>query len=157
MTTAAEEYAGNVCSFDAAITLLRMADVVRARLEASLDGIDLSWARYELLNCLARRGPMTFSGLAHALVRHRTSIATTTSILEDAGLVARFANPQKPQQYLVRLTRSGQDLQGKAYQMISRRIMSTQDPEAVFEALHVVDRGLLGVGVGAARSPASSQ
>lgn len=116
------------------VALLRLADTVRAELEAALAGSGISWARYEILSCLTRLGALTYSDLAHALVRHRTSIATTVGFLETAGLVAREANPDKPQQHLVRLTTRGDTIRLKAERVLARRFTSGSD-----NTLHALD------------------
>lgn len=83
------------------VALLRLAETVRAGLENSLDGIGLSWARYEILEVLSERGAMTYGDLGRSLLRHRTSIGATVCALEISGLVVRECNPTKHQQYKV--------------------------------------------------------
>ncbi|MFC8178796.1 MarR family winged helix-turn-helix transcriptional regulator [Rhodococcus sp. NPDC057297] len=109
------------------VALVRLADTVRAELEQALNGSGVSWARYEILSCLTRLGALTYSDLAHALVRHRTSIAATVGFLETAGLVVREANPDKPQQHLVRLTTRGDTVRLKAERVLARRFSAGSD------------------------------
>ena len=145
MTAVSERHIGDspADGVQASVALLRIANTVRARCEVSLAGIDLSWARYEILSCLTRVGAMTYSQLGHSLVRHRTSIATTVSALERAGLVVRESNPERSQQHLVRVTERGESLRIRADRMLARRYTPDVADDSVFEALSVLERRLL--------------
>lgn len=143
MTLTSELHTGATSSPPAlavSVALLRLADTVRAELEQALDGSGVSWARYEILSCLTRLGSLTYSDLAHALVRHRTSIATTVGFLETAGLVVREANPDKPQQHLVRLTTRGDTIRLKVERMLARRFTAGTDSDQAFDALRALEQ-----------------
>lgn len=87
--------------------LLGLASGVRTRLSEVFETRGLSWPRYEILAYVCRTGPVPYSIIARELVRHRTSVTAIVGALEGAGLVSKYPNPQKPQQFLVHSTDSG--------------------------------------------------
>ncbi|WP_072806130.1 MarR family winged helix-turn-helix transcriptional regulator [Rhodococcoides yunnanense] len=130
-------------SMEAVVALLRLADTVRAGLEESLDGLGLSWARYEVLEVLSEHSTMTYGQLGRHLVRHRTSIGVTVCAMEKSGLVVRTPNPRKPQQYVVTLTAPGSTILERAQRMLSRDAARRIEAGAILDALDVVRHHIL--------------
>lgn len=131
---------------DPYIEVLRLADRLRLGFEKSLDGIGLSWARYEVLEALAERGTMTYSDLGRFLVRHRTSIGETVCALEKSGFVVREPNRLKQQQFVVRSTTSGQAKTAHARRVLSRDRARHIDRNAALSALDAIRQHLLDTG-----------
>ena len=78
----------------AMIGLLRAAGVVQERLEAGLDAIGLSPAKYQALDALVRAGkPLALSELAGCLKCVRSNITQLADRLETDGLVKRVDDP----------------------------------------------------------------
>ena len=124
-------------------TVLRMASAARVRLAEALYAQGLSWARYEVLELICRRGPLSYSALSRELVRHRTSITATTASLVDAGLLVRSVNPRNRQQYLVDATDSGYRAVTRAERALERarsRMAVDADSEQTLEVLRGIEK-----------------
>lgn len=104
-----------------ASTVFRLASVARGRLSDALRRHGLSWARYEVLDVVCRQGPVSYSEVSRALCRHRTSITSTAAVLESRNLIARFANPCNPQQWML----EGTELGRRTVERASRALTST--------------------------------
>ncbi|MFY2788564.1 MarR family transcriptional regulator [Rhodococcus sp. KRD162] len=148
MTALAESFGGDtsaVHSTDLEIvsTVLRIASAARVRLAEALDAHGLSWARYEVLELVCTRGPMSYSALSRELVRHRTSITATTASLVEAGLLVRSVSPRNSQQYLVEATDSGQRAVRRAERALERvrsRMAVDSDSARTLEVLRGIER-----------------
>ena len=94
----------------AAITsIMRVQQLVLARVEAVLKPFDLSFARYEVLRLLAftRTGSMPLGSAASRLQLHPTSVSSTVARLERAGLVVRTAHPTDGRAVMLTITEAG--------------------------------------------------
>ncbi|MBY4402702.1 MarR family transcriptional regulator [Rhodococcus fascians] len=148
MTALAESFGGDTSpahstEFEIVSTVLRMASAARVRLAEALDAQGLSWARYEVLELVCRRGPLSYSALSRELVRHRTSITATTASLVDAGLLVRSVNPRNRQQYLVDATDSGYRAVTRAERALERarsRMAVDADSEQTLEVLRGIEK-----------------
>ena len=148
MTALAESFDGGTSpthstEFEIVSTVLRMASAARVRLAEALDAQGLSWARYEVLELVCRRGPTSYSMLSRELVRHRTSITATTANLVDAGLLVRSVNPRNRQQYLVEATDSGHRAVTRAERALERarsRMAVDADSEHTLEVLRGIEK-----------------
>ncbi|MDJ0004017.1 MULTISPECIES: MarR family transcriptional regulator [Nocardiaceae] len=148
MTALAESFDGDTSpahstEFEIVSTVLRMASAARVRLAEALDAQGLSWARYEVLELICRRGPLSYSALSRELVRHRTSITATTASLVDAGLLVRSVNPRNRQQYLVDATDSGYRAVTRAERALERarsRMAVDADSEQTLEVLRGIEK-----------------
>jgi DNA-binding MarR family transcriptional regulator len=96
-----------------------LRDVVRSltrRLRAESAGHELSMSQAGVLVHLHKAGPSTVADLAR--LEHVTpqSMGTTVASLEEAGLVARAADPNDGRRWNARLTEAGKQvlLQGRA-------------------------------------------
>ncbi|WP_415973928.1 MarR family transcriptional regulator [Rhodococcus sp. 077-4] len=129
--------------FEIVSTVLRMASAARVRLAEALDAQGLSWARYEVLELVCRRGSMSYSALSRELVRHRTSITATTASLVEAGLLVRTVNPRNRQQYMVEATDSGHRAVTRAERALERsrsRMAVDTDSARTLEVLRGIEK-----------------
>ncbi|MCZ4521996.1 MarR family transcriptional regulator [Rhodococcus ruber] len=148
MTALAESFDGGTSpahstELEIVSTVLRMASAARVRLAEALDAQGLSWARYEVLELVCRRGPTSYSTLSRELVRHRTSITATTASLVDAGLLVRSVNPRNRQQYLVEATDSGHRAVTRAERALERaraRMAVDADSAQTLEVLRGIEK-----------------
>ena len=148
MTALAESFDGGASpahstELEIVSTVLRMASAARVRLAEALDAQGLSWARYEVLELVCRRGPTSYSMLSRELVRHRTSITATTATLVDAGLLVRSVNPRNRQQYLVEATDSGDRAVTRAERALERaraRMAVDADSAQTLEVLRGIEK-----------------
>lgn len=147
MTALAESFDGDTSpahstELEIVSTVLRMASAARVRLAEALDAHGLSWARYEVLDLVCRRGPTSYSTLSRELVRHRTSVTATTATLVDAGLLVRGVDPQNRQQYLVEATDSGHRAVTRAESALERarsRMAVDADSARTLEVLRGIE------------------
>jgi DNA-binding MarR family transcriptional regulator len=86
------------------------------RLRAESTGQPLSTSQAEVLVRLHRSGPSTVADLARAERVTPQSMGTTVASLEEAGLVARTADPSDARRWNARLTEAGRRvlLEGRA-------------------------------------------
>lgn len=148
MTAIAESFDGGTSpvhstELEIVSTVLRMASAARVRLAEALDAQGLSWARYEVLELVSRRGPMSYSALSRELVRHRTSITATTASLVESGLLVRSANPRNRQQYMVEVTDSGHRAVTRAERALERarsRMAVDADSARTLEVLRGIEK-----------------
>ncbi|OZC78896.1 hypothetical protein CH251_04010 [Rhodococcus sp. 06-462-5] len=148
MTALAESFDGGTSpvhstELEIVSTVLRMASAARVRLAEALDAQGLSWARYEVLELVSRRGPMSYSALSRELVRHRTSITATTASLVESGLLVRSVNPRNRQQYMVEATDSGHRAVTRAERALERarsRMAVDADSARTLEVLRGIEK-----------------
>ncbi|MEU3475687.1 hypothetical protein CH272_25655 [Rhodococcus sp. 05-340-1] len=148
MTALAESFDGGTSpvhstELEIVSTVLRMASAARVRLAEALDAQGLSWARYEVLELVSRRGPMSYSALSRELVRHRTSITATTASLVESGLLVRSVNPRNRQQYMVEATDSGHRAVVRAERALERarsRMAVDADSARTLEVLRGIEK-----------------
>lgn len=88
--------------------LLAAARNVRGRIEAALEAVDLSGARFQALDHLARAGePIPLGELAGCLGCARSNVTQLVDRLEEDGLVRRIAHPQDRRAIRAELTPLG--------------------------------------------------
>lgn len=92
---------------DLSTLLLDLASATRSRMSGQLARHGLTWAKYEVLELLNRRGPCACTELARTLGRHRTTVGATVIKLEHIGLVARSTTPMNTQRLIIDLTAAG--------------------------------------------------
>lgn len=109
----------------AAITsIMRVQQLVLARVEAVLRPFNLSFARYEVLRLLAftRNGEMPMGSAASRLQVHPTSVSSTVARLERDGLVTRGQHPEDGRAVMLALTDAGRELAGKATESLNTEV-----------------------------------
>jgi DNA-binding MarR family transcriptional regulator len=108
-------------------SLVRATQLVMERIEAVLRPLDLSFARYEVLQLLAftRSGGMPMARLGSLLQVHPTSVTSAVVRLERQGHVERLKAPTDGRVVLATITASGREAVRVATEGLNR---------AVFEA-----------------------
>jgi len=96
----------------AAVTsVMRVQQIMQARVDEVLRPFGLTFARYELLMLLhfSRRGSLPVKKASERLQVHPTSVTNAVDRLQAAGLVIRKPHPTDGRAVLVELTNSGRD------------------------------------------------
>ena len=95
-------------STEAAIALLRTANVLHRRAEAISQREGLSLQQYNVLRILrGARGPLPTMEIAERLVEMAPGITRLTNVLEDRGLIRREQWPGDRRQVLCQITSAG--------------------------------------------------
>jgi DNA-binding MarR family transcriptional regulator len=92
-------------------SVMRVQQLLSARVESALAPFELSFARYELLRLLAftRRGELPLSRLSALLQVHPTSVTNAIQRLVADGLVVRAPHPSDGRAAVAVLTDAGRD------------------------------------------------
>ena len=109
----------------AAVTsVVRVQQIMMARVEEVLRPHDLSFARYELLTLLhfSRSGSMPLARIGARLQVHPASITNAVDRCEAQGLVRRLPHPSDRRTTLAELTPAGRDLVLKATDSLNREV-----------------------------------
>lgn len=93
----------------AVTSIMRVQQILLARIEATLRPHGVSFARYEMLRLLAftRDGRMAMNRARRLLQVHPTSVTSIADRLERDGLVERVPHPSDGRSTLLALTRRG--------------------------------------------------
>jgi DNA-binding MarR family transcriptional regulator len=100
----------------AVTSLMRVQQLVLARLDGLLKPLGLTFARYEALVLLtfSSRGSLPLGKMGERLQVHPTSVTSIVDRLESAGLVVRRPHPEDGRAVLAEITRKGRTLVEKA-------------------------------------------
>ena len=100
----------------AVTSLMRVQQLVLARLDAILKPHALSFARYEALVLLtfSSRGSLPLGKMGERLQVHPTSVTSIVDRLEAAGLVVRRRHPEDGRAVLAEITEDGRALVERA-------------------------------------------
>lgn len=100
----------------AVTSLMRVQQIVLARLDEVLRPHGLTFARYEALVLLtfSRAGALPLGKMGERLQVHATSVTSIVDRLESAGLVARRRHPEDGRAVLAEITEAGRDLVERA-------------------------------------------
>jgi DNA-binding MarR family transcriptional regulator len=92
-------------------SVMRVQQLLSARVEAALAPFDLSFARYELLRLLAftQRGELPLSRVSALLQVHPTSVTNAIQRLVADGLVVRAPHPSDGRAAIAVLTDAGRE------------------------------------------------
>jgi DNA-binding MarR family transcriptional regulator len=97
--------------------LLRTADAIEKRIDASLEGVELSLPKFSALKHLALAGePLALSELASRMVCVRSNISQLVDRLEADGLVRRVEDPKDRRCIRAALTPLGKERQAAGAQ-----------------------------------------
>ena len=101
-----------VTPMHAVTSLMRVQQLVLARLDALLRPHGLTFARYEALVLLvfSTRGSLPLGKMGERLQVHPTSITSIIRRLVDDGLVRRVPHPEDGRAVLAEITQEGRDL-----------------------------------------------
>jgi DNA-binding MarR family transcriptional regulator len=105
-----------VPAMHAVTSLMRVQQLVIARLDAILKPHGLTFARYEALVLLvfSSRGSLPLGKMGERLQVHPTSVTSIVRRLESSGLVVRRAHPEDGRAVLADITDAGRTLVQKA-------------------------------------------
>jgi DNA-binding MarR family transcriptional regulator len=100
---------GGVEQMHAVTSLMRVQQLVLARLDELLKAHGLTFARYEALVLLtfSRAGALPLGKMGQRLQVHPTSVTSIVDRLEAAGLVVRRRHPDDKRAVLAEITASG--------------------------------------------------
>ena len=103
-------------------SLVRVQQLVLGRIEELLRPHGLTFARFEVLRLLAfsRRGVLPVGKVGERLQVHPASVTNAVQRLEDAGLVARSANPA-----LAAITPAGRRLVAECTELLNREVFAS--------------------------------
>lgn len=101
-----------VPAMHAVTSLMRVQQLVLARLDALLKPHGLTFARYEALVLLtfSSRGSLPLGKMGERLQVHPTSVTSIVRRLEEDGLVRRVPHPEDGRAVLAEITSKGREL-----------------------------------------------
>lgn len=102
----------------ACTSIMRVHQIVLARIEAALRPFELTFARYEALVLLyfSRQGELPLGKMGDRLMLHPTSVTNIVDRLEEQGLLRRVPHPTDRRTTLAQLTDEGRTLVEEATQ-----------------------------------------
>jgi len=89
-------------------------------IQRELSEIAISQAEAHVLSQLSARGPCSIADVHRSFGHRRSTLTSILDRLEDRGLIAREIHPGDRRSYLLRLTREGRTLAGKARRTLER-------------------------------------
>ena len=107
-------------------SIVRVDQIIQARIDAVLRPMELSFARYELLVLLdfSRNGALPLGKIGDRLQVHPASITNAVNRLEADGLVTREPHPDDGRTTLASLTGKGRSLARRATKELNREVFS---------------------------------
>ncbi|KAA1426249.1 MarR family winged helix-turn-helix transcriptional regulator [Nocardioides antri] len=107
---------GAVPAMHAVTSLMRVQQLVLARLDALLKPHGLSFARYEALVLLvfSSRGSLPLGKMGERLQVHPTSVTSIVRRLESSGHIRRLPHPEDGRAVLAEITPAGRELVERA-------------------------------------------
>jgi DNA-binding MarR family transcriptional regulator len=118
---------GRAASGMAVVTsIMRVQQVLLARVEAVLRPLGLTFARYEVLMLLrfSRRGELPVGKIGERLQVHPASVTNAVQRLEQDGLVSRSANPGDGRSVLAAITDTGLELTAVATERLNAEVFA---------------------------------
>lgn len=108
-------------------SIMRVQQVLLARVEAVLRPLGLTFARYEVLMLLrfSRTGCLPVGKIGERLQVHPASVTNAVQRLELDGFVTRTANPADGRSVLAEITASGKRLTDEATPQLNAQVFST--------------------------------
>ncbi|WP_415973821.1 MarR family winged helix-turn-helix transcriptional regulator [Rhodococcus sp. 077-4] len=126
--------------FELLSLVLRLSQQLRSELTEALTPLEMTWARYEVLDALCRFGPASYGSLARRLGRHRTSVAATIANLENSQFVGRTLAGGHSQRWIVEVTGRGELAAERAERALTRvDPIGTADRYALLSVLRELD------------------
>lgn len=107
-------------------SIMRVQQVLLARVEAVLRPLGLTFARYEVLMLLrfSRKGCLPVGKIGERLQVHPASVTNAVQRLEQDGFVIRSANPHDGRSVLAEITPSGEAVAEIATAQLNDRVFS---------------------------------
>lgn len=112
----------------AALTsVMRVHQILLARVEGALRPLGLSFARYELLTLLSftRNGSLPLGKIGVRLQVHAASVTNAVDRLEAEGLVERLPHASDGRVTLAKLTPKGRRTVAKATELLNAQVFTT--------------------------------
>ncbi len=105
-----QEHFGDATAMKVVTSVMRVQQVLLARIDAALRPFGITFARYEVLVLLtfSRSGPLPLSKIGERLMVHPTSVTNAVDRLEAAGLVRRVPDSVDRRRTLAELTAEGE-------------------------------------------------
>jgi DNA-binding MarR family transcriptional regulator len=128
----------------AAVTsIMRVQQILLARLNDTLKPFDLTFPRYEALMLLfySRRGALPLGKMGDRLQVHRTSVTNIIDGLERSGFVTREPHERDRRTTLAALTDTGRDTAARATEVLNAMRFGTEplageELDAITRLLH---------------------
>jgi DNA-binding MarR family transcriptional regulator len=127
-----------VPSMSAVTSIMRVQQILLARLNAVLKPFGLTFPRYEALMLLffSRRGSLPLGKMGVRLQVHRTSVTNIVDQLERSGLVRREPHPTDRRTTLAEITDQGRETAQKATEALNEFAFGMRPlPDAELEHL----------------------
>src|SRR5262245_52964259 len=127
-----------VPSMSAVTSIMRVQQILLARLNDTLKPFDLTFPRYEALMLLyfSRRGSLPLGKMGVRLQVHRTSVTNIVDQLERSGLVRREPHPTDRRTTLAEITGAGKETAQKATEALNEFAFGMRPlPDAELEHL----------------------
>ena len=107
-------------------SIMRVQQVLLARVETVLRPLGLTFARYEVLMLLrfSRRGYLPVGKIGERLQVHPASVTNAVQRLEQDGHVVRTANPVDGRSVLAEITAAGRRLTEEATVQLNEQVFS---------------------------------
>jgi DNA-binding MarR family transcriptional regulator len=142
----AERWPGDAADEMVAVTsVMRVHQILMARLNELLEGFGLTFPRYEALMLLhfSKRGSLPLGKIGERLQVHRTSVTNTVDGLEKLKLVRRVPHESDRRAVLAEITAAGREVAEEATETLNAAHFAT-DPlsEADLASLAGILQGL---------------
>jgi len=132
-----------VPSMAAVTSIMRVQQILLARLNDTLKPFDLTFPRYEALMLLfySRRGALPLGKMGDRLQVHRTSVTNIIDGLERSGFVTREPHERDRRTTLAALTDKGRQTAAQATEVLNKMHFGTEplakeELDAVTRTLH---------------------
>lgn len=143
-----EERIGDATSMRLATSIMRVHQILSARLDATLKPFGITFARYEVLRLLSfsSSGSLPLSKIGERLMVHPTSVTNLIDRLVADGLVDRNVDPRDRRRALASLTEAGQRVLDEATVELTRAdfglgAMAADQQRTIHELLTPLRRG----------------
>jgi DNA-binding MarR family transcriptional regulator len=107
-------------------SVVRVHQLLLARIDQTLDPFDLSFARFELLMLLlfTRKGELPLGKIGVRLQVHPASVTNAVNRLESQGLVVRRPHPDDGRTTLARITPAGRRVARRAADALNAAVFT---------------------------------
>jgi DNA-binding MarR family transcriptional regulator len=117
-----------VAPMSAVTSIMRVQQILLARLNELLEPLDLTFARYEALMLLfySRRGELPLGKISDRLQVHRASVTNVIDKLCDSGYAERVQHEHDRRAVLARITAEGKRVARRATRVLNQAGFGTQ-------------------------------
>ncbi len=132
----------------AVTSIMRVHQILMARLNELLEPFELTFPRYEALMLLhfSRRGSLPLGKIGERLQVHRTSVTNTIDGLERLGLVRRIPHQSDRRAVLAEILPAGREVAEAATKVLNRAEfgtspLSAEELDGLFKTLRTMRDG----------------